>query len=168
MITVNRVNKYTVFGRVFDNLTIITEILIAMNRLLTTALSLFVCALVVAQQPENNEIKSIGNYISIDQKCKIPVSNNFSELEVVDKVFIRMDLIMSIVIQANVPERNPKESERSRVTVTTSEKIVHYVPGVSAKAMAPSYKPYVFIFNDATSAESFAMNLAKLCSGIRR
>ena len=132
-----------------------------MKKVCFLLLAISIAAIANAQNSDAPEIKVTGGFISMEQLCRTAADNNFDNESLVDMVVIKKDLITSIVVQLDPPG---KRVEEKMVVVTTSEKIVFPEAGVDSKAMSNACKPYKFLFDNESSAKSFALELMKICA----
>ena len=123
-----------------------------MKRLYVFTLTIFIRAIAIAQNSENSNMKNIGDFIFINLKCETTPDNTYP-VKIVDKVMIKKSTVKSIIVQSVEIGRRTNVSEKIKVRITTNEKIV-----------SGAYKCYSFLFDDLSSAETFALNLVNICN----
>ena len=123
-------------------------------------------------------VSEVGEFIVINQKGKTSVLNHLNTKNEVEKVILKKDIISSVVIyresldkkENKKDKKNDKEDiEKNieiglKVIITTIENNIYWRSGANSYAMANASKTYDFTFRDISSAESFTIELLKLCN----
>lgn len=123
-------------------------------------ITLFTVHLSFAQTPAVDQIKRVGDFLQID----LGAETHFDALEVdkVDKLLLKKDAILSVVIYQKQAGSKWKGYELLgyQVIITTAEnRMVRTSDGMTNVS-----KTYVIAFKEASAADVFAEKLVRLCN----
>ena len=149
-----------------------------MKKFILIILTLNLSNLASSQEFEEKRLSKVGEFIVINQKGQTSVLNHLNTKNDVEKIILKKDIISSVVIyRESLDKKEKKKAKKNyeddieksiekeiKVIITTIENNIYWRSGTNSYAMANASKTYDFTFRDIQSAESFSIELLKLCN----
>jgi len=149
-----------------------------MKKFILAILILSLFNLANSQEFEEKRLSKVGEFIVINQRGETSVLNHLNTKNEVEKIILKKDIISSVVIYRESLDKKEKKKDKKndeddieknieieiKVIITTIENNIYWRSGANSYAMANASKTYDFTFRDISSAESFTIELLKLCN----